>query len=251
MAGNGRCFTCFQNKHLASACKSNYKCHKCNGRHHISICTFSRQRTNNYPVNQGDGTPLVQPQLTPTPVPPQPQQPPTSLTTNFSSNKNNVLLQMATANVSNLTSNPISEDVQIVFDSGSQRTYVSDSLRKRLKLQTIRTERIVINTFGNDEIRAQDTDIVLMKLFTDSKIFFVEAICSPIICTDLASQNQNFASKEYEHLKNLNLADKSGEGNKLVEILIGLDYYYQFITGEIIKGKVNESVALESCFGWI
>ena len=63
-----------------------------------------------------------------------------------------------------------------------------------------------------------------MKLCTDSKIFFVEAICSPIICTDLAIQNQNFASKEYEHLKNLNLAGKSGDVNKTVEILIGLDF---------------------------
>ena len=98
LAGNGRCFICFQNKHLASACKSNYKCHKCNGRHHISICTFSRQRTNNCPVNQGDGTLLVQPQPTSTPAPPQSQQPPTSTTTNFPSNKNNVLLQTTTAN---------------------------------------------------------------------------------------------------------------------------------------------------------
>ena len=160
-------------------------------------------------------------------------------------------MQTATANVSNLTSNPISEDVHIIFDSGSQTTYVTDSLRKRLKLQTMRTERIIINTFGNDEIKAQDTDIVLTKLCTDSKIFFVEAICSPIICTDLASLNQNFASKEYEHLKNLNFADKSGDGNKTVEILIELDYYYQFLTGKFIEGKIYEPVALESCFGWI
>ena len=90
-----------------------------------------------------------------------------------------------------------------------------------------------------------------MKLCTDSKIFFIEAIYSPIICTDLASQNQNFASNEYEHLKNLNLADKSGDGKKTVENLIRLDYYYQFMTGKIIKGKINEPVALESCFGWI
>ena len=64
--------------------------------------------------------------------------------------------------------------------------------------------------------------MILMKLCTDSKIFFIEAICSPIICTDLASQNQNFASKEYEHLKNLNLADKSGDCKKNLIIIINL-----------------------------
>ena len=38
---------------------------------------------------------------------------------------------------------------------------------------------------------------------------------------------------------------------KKVDILIGLLYYYNFMTGNIIKGKPNEPIALESTLGWI
>ena len=47
------------------------------------------------------------------------------------------------------------------------------------------------------------------------------------------------------------LADKSADGSKTIEILVGLDYYFEFITGEIVKGKFGEPVALKSSFGYI
>ena len=34
----GRCFVCFETGHLAAKCSSDYKCHKCQGKHNISIC---------------------------------------------------------------------------------------------------------------------------------------------------------------------------------------------------------------------
>ena len=42
LSSNGHCFICFEKSDAASSCKQNYKCNKCNGRHHISICTFSK-----------------------------------------------------------------------------------------------------------------------------------------------------------------------------------------------------------------
>ena len=52
-------------------------------------------------------------------------------------------------------------------------------------------------------------------------------------------------------MKNLKLAQESNETYVKVDILIGLDYYYNFMTGNIIKGKTNELIALESTLGWI
>ena len=83
------------------------------------------------------------------------------------------------------------------------------------------------------------------------KIVFVEAICSPVICADLTNQNCKFVSKQYSHLQGLHLADKSTDGRKAIEILVGLDYYFEFITGEVIKCKYDEPVALKSSFGYI
>ena len=36
-----------------------------------------------------------------------------------------------------------------------------------------------------------------------------------------------------------------------IDMLVGLDYYYSFITGKTIRGMPNEPVAIESIFGWI
>ena len=52
-------------------------------------------------------------------------------------------------------------------------------------------------------------------------------------------------------MKNLKLADSSNTDTKSVNILIGLDYYYLFVTGDIIRGEPNEPIVLNSIFGWI
>ena len=52
-------------------------------------------------------------------------------------------MQTAAASVSNLEKSSATTDVQVIFDSGSQRTYVNEALCKRLKFPIIRSERII------------------------------------------------------------------------------------------------------------
>ena len=59
---------------------------------------------------------------------------PLATSASLSNNENNVLIQTATANISNLSSN-------------SQRTYITESLTKRLILSTLKNELIIIETF--------------------------------------------------------------------------------------------------------
>ena len=44
MKRSGRCFVCFETGHLAAKYSSNYKCHKCQGKHNFSIC-LKNERT--------------------------------------------------------------------------------------------------------------------------------------------------------------------------------------------------------------
>ena len=54
---------------------------------------------------------------------------------------------------------------RILFDTGSQRTYLTESLRKHLKLETIRTENVIINTFGTShESKLETPDAVQLKI---------------------------------------------------------------------------------------
>jgi hypothetical protein len=40
---------------------------------------------------------------------------------------------------------------RILFDSGSQRTYISEKVRNRLRLKALRSEKVIIKTFGQSE----------------------------------------------------------------------------------------------------
>ena len=84
------------------------------------------------------------------------------------------------------------------------------------------------------------------------KNVYVEALLIPIICSNLYHQYSISAiSNNYPHLKSLKLAQESNETFLKVNILIGLDYYYNFMTGSLIKGKSNELIGPDSTLGWI
>ena len=71
------------------------------------------------------------------------------------------------------------------------------------------------------------------------------------ICDPLTNQDVKAVSTSYNHLKNLKLADSSNTDTRSINILIGLDYHYLFVTGDIILGEPNEPIALNSVLGWI
>ena len=41
----GRCFVCLRRGHVSRACRLQKRCPKCNGRHHISICSHETQNS--------------------------------------------------------------------------------------------------------------------------------------------------------------------------------------------------------------
>jgi len=142
---------------------------------------------------------------------------------------------------------------RLLFDSGSQRTYITDDVRRRLQLRTIRREKVIVNTFGQTRSVMKALDIVQFRVRHKSRegYTFVEALCTPTICSPICGQDINFAVSNYTHLQGLELADDNKNNVELnVEILIGLDYYHQFIYDKVVKGEFGP-VALESVLGWI
>lgn len=94
---------------------------------------------------------------------------------------------------------------------GSQRSYVSEELRNALHLETLRKDTIVIKTFGNEKSVAKELDVVGLKIVCPGKTVVVEALCVPLICSDLLHQYTRDVSATYGHLKGLYLADYSTE----------------------------------------
>ena len=119
-----------------------------------------------------------------------------------------------------------------------------------MKLSEVRQERILIKTFGEADFSTQIVDIVVDKMKKVNTERFVEAICMTVICSELLNQNITFASQNYAHLNGLELAYCSKNSVEKVDMLIELDYYDAFSTGESIREKQSEPIALKSIFGW-
>ena len=79
--------------------------------------------------------------------------------------------------------------------------------------------------------------------------FSIEALCTPFICLPLKNQPITFAKNNFEFLKDLELADTGSSDD--IELLIGSDFYWAFVMGNVRLGKVGEPVGVKSKFGWL
>ena len=137
--------------------------------------------------------------------------------------------------------------MRVLFDNGSQKTYISNRLRDRLKLKPVKTETLQLNTFGDNRFKKLNCDVVELELQSQSgESVKISATCYPVICSPLPTK----MNVDYPHLKGLNLAEDFNDGNDTIDILLGSDVYWEVVTGEVIKGQ-SGPVAVKSIFGWL
>ena len=150
----GRCFICLRNSHLARDCRLKISCFKCPGRHHVSLCemepptteTMANRQTN---VNSGNTT--------------NRQHPSAHASTLPEGSQDSILLQTAQALIRDKKANASTGTrARVIFDSGSQKSYITRHARDQLFLPSAGKESLLIKTFGND-VTSQPTDQSVKK----------------------------------------------------------------------------------------
>ena len=123
-----RCFICMKKGHSAKPCRNTMKCFKCSGCHHVAVCAFQ---------NIDSGNPL---QL----------QEDHSTTSNLINVPKNdlIFLQTARAKASSVDERNC-QNFRILFDNGSQLSYISPQAAKNLNLKSLGKKDIVVKIFGN------------------------------------------------------------------------------------------------------
>ena len=240
----GRCFKCLKSNHISRNCTDGRTCFKCGGHHHISICAKI------LPSNKLDGSEMKQQSSTPSPVNPQKDQPSFRSTSAVhvanSMPATSVLLQTATTTITSVTNPTNGVKARILFDLGSQRSFVSYRLCTVLNLQKLRSDRLIIKTFGNTSEQLQECPLVQICIQApgNNGNFYLSAHAVPSICAPLEGQIMDIAHEKYAYLRGLTLADNTENQRELeVDVLIGSDYYWNFFTNNVRRGGADSPVA--------
>ena len=221
-----RCFNCLRTGHIVKDCLSKSRCKKCHQKHNTAICNQK-----NEPSSSEN----------------KPTSSERTLTTATSKEKVQVLLQTARASVFGRDREK-RVGVNVLFDGGSQKSYVTEKLKNKLALETEGNETINLNTFGSDKFKKQSCERVEINVDVGDNVLSIKALTFPTICSPMATRVD---LKAYPHLQGLQLADSfSSPSDREIGLLIGADYYHEFVTGDIIKGSAGP-VATSSKLGWL
>ena len=154
-----RCFVCLQRGHRARECNKVNNCRKCRGSHHQSICATDHPMHENKEKPEDQNVEGATAKSETSLNKPEQVISTTANTGHRVRGETQVLLQTATVYALN-TENSRSVKVRVLFDSGSQRSYVTSSLKSRLGLSTRKRETVHLNTFGEEQFKKQSCEMV-------------------------------------------------------------------------------------------
>ena len=124
---------------------------------------------------------------------------------------------------------------------------MSQDLKKEMTLKVKGKKNMSIAAFGSTTHREEEYDIVEIGLRTEGGSMTLRLLTVPLICGPIPAAPIEISKRYYEHLCNLDCAVPD-EGEP--QILIGLDYYWSVVSGEVIQAISGPS-ALYTKFGWV
>lgn len=241
------CYNCLK-KHCLKDCPSTRSCRNCRRRHHTSLCKSPGNSSSKDAVQKD--TPVT-----------------TKDTKDASRNSTkvhgmsvsadginrvqsgSVLLKTAVADVS-ATGADCSEVGTILFDEGATRSFITKDLAEKLQLVPVGKERIQLATFGGKpaDVRTYDSVTFNVHTITSDKIA-ISALVVPVISAPVKNYvNSSLLGLSY--LRKLRFAHPiSNEDSFEITVLIGADFYWDFMENNVIKG--HGPTAVESKLGYL
>lgn len=253
-----RCFKCFKMYHVSNNCRSNkLPCFKCKSQnHHGSVCLGSVRKLNLVKENEVKNMVVDYKNSTILNSNPDQNEPnkaeivsSVSQCQSILSFSKNVYLQTCAAVVKSRYNSKIT---RILLDNGSQRSFISTNLANRLKLKPIRYENLSVYSFGTQVATERLYPVVTFELKNKNQTFRVEIealVTSNISGAVILPPDTHI--QEFMRKNMLELADSEcGSKATRIEILIGSDYFWNFILDERVDITKNVS-AVKTVFGWV
>ena len=165
-----------------------------------------------------------------------------------------VLLETAVTGVSNGKDDACRG--RILLDKCSQQSYITDEFAGKCRLKFVDRKAFGVNAFGSNEVQQVEQKVYEASVQTLSGNMVVHLVGMNTICSPLLSPcNVHAVKGQHRYLSNLQLADDFKDdvaGALSVNVLIGSDLYYKFITSRAIVGCYgNKLSAVSSKFGLV
>ena len=188
LMSSGRCFVCLRKFHRSREYRSTMKCTRCGGKHHVSICLKGCPRSTMTTSAESSTSSSPPSTLTqPGNLPGQTRPPASSV--NYVNAKVPILLQTAKAHVYKVGNPQSTMELRVLFDCGSQRSYVTKRVTTSLSLDTEHVETMLIKTFGSENEDKQEYGVVRLGMaLRDGTTFEMSLFTVPFICEPLSVQ---------------------------------------------------------------
>ena len=248
----GLCFICLKSNHLSRSCTSGKNCGWCKGKHHRVLCmrNFNNKSAvkNTFKLSTYEGNSIqdlgrggsVRNLDANAPVFEPLDDMGTMAYCNAKASNVHTVMQTVHTELKG-------RRVAILFDSGSDRSFISKDLAKSLKLPVVRQESVSFACFGEPNKLRRNEPRKIRKLagnWPELELIEIECICAPMFRAKIPDEHA-------ASFGDIQFGENYGEGRKItIDILIGLDYYWALMKQDMIRSPVGLVAQLTS-FGWM
>ena len=230
---NKRCRKCLRSHHTDRCNKPDGKtCNKCERRHHRSLHSDSFATRPRQPLNL-EAQPFI-------------SQSSSSSSHTHGNSKAPGICPVQKIKIKDRNGEHI--EVLAMIDSGSNTSFISKNVAKKLKINGCKTH-LTMNLAGGKK-RSEDSELVNIILVSPEdesiekhvSVYTIKTPCNPAKTVSIKDVNK------YKHLRTI--ANKLYLSGGTIDLLIGADIAEAFIDVHAIHGDAGEPVAKRNCFGW-
>ncbi|XP_042147453.1 uncharacterized protein LOC121836584 [Ixodes scapularis] len=200
---HGRCFRCTLVNHMSKNCRRRITCRHCRGRH---ASTMRDPKFKNGGKKNVAGTAPLQ-----------------LKSTTETSDQRIVLLQTAEARASGTKNKAMA---RVLFDGGSQRSFIIEDLYRRLGCKVVGSERLAVGYFnGHKQEKNFRRVFITLKSKHNVHTYHLEALETSIICDQRLPQPDNNVVQELRQLNYAIAVIANDDNSNPIDILIGAEHY--------------------------
>ena len=226
------CYICL-GKHFARDCYSKIKCKGCGGRHNSILCTKGNPSVS---ASSDQSTPLRETQ-------PQSQNQRNVVSyAHFENQNKTTVMQVVKAKLQSKGGKIV--EANVLFDGGSDLSFVTQDLVKKLDLKKSGEETFSFSGFGDAESGPRTKRKVYnLELGGISvKLAGIDTLCAEMYRAPVPRQVISKFDIEFSEDFEIGRSIK-------VDILIGLDYYWELVSPEWVQ--IDSLVAQKTRCGWM